>query len=214
MTYLKGLLVAAALGCFLLPMEATARVLSDDEVLKNFEESRARLKSLEAESAAPTVERDAAQTSKASGTTKTVEKVKPAEMQVAKLSTKPTNPSKELDVMLVPDTVKAFHERELESYKDLGDIRVAVNIENATLKQIMEDIVAQAENKTGPWDIAWRLKSENRYLLEDKVNITAESNFDDFVAYMVDRVNNMSGVQLFVKVFNMSRVIVISDTYY
>jgi hypothetical protein len=100
------------------------------------------------------------------------------------------------------------------SYKDLSDIRVAVNIENATLQQVMEDIVSQAEEKTGPWDIAWRLKNENRYLLEDKVNLTAESNFDEFVGYMVDRVNNMSGVQLFVKVFNMSRVIVISDTYY
>ncbi|MEC9291459.1 MAG: hypothetical protein VX730_03570 [Pseudomonadota bacterium] len=203
MKNLKGHIIAMALGCLLLPTltpsEASARVLSDEEVRENFEASRKRLMSMD------------------SGTKPTEKKAPKTETQVAKFSPKTSKldkPSEDVDVMLVPETAKAFHERELTSYKDLGDIRVAVNIENATLEQIMEDIVSQAEQKTGPWDIAWRLKNENRYLLDDKVNITAESNFDEFVGYMVDRVNNMSGVQLFVKVFNMSRVIVISDTYY
>ena len=203
MKNLKGHIFILALGCLIssafAPSSAQARVLTDEEVMKNFQSSRELLKSM------------------SSGETPVAEKAVKTEPKIAKLSPKVPKVGKsvdEMDVMLVPETAQAFHENEVMSYKDLSDIRVAVNIENATLQQVMEDIVSQAEEKTGPWDIAWRLKNENRYLLEDKVNLTAESNFDEFVGYMVDRVNNMSGVQLFVKVFNMSRVIVISDTYY
>lgn len=96
----------------------------------------------------------------------------------------------------------------------LSDIRIAVNLENVTLRRAVDQIVKGAENKAGPWQVKWRLQPANSYLLDQRVNLTAESNFGSFLNHVLERVNNMTGVQLFVAVFEASRIIVISDTYY
>lgn len=103
--------------------------------------------------------------------------------------------------------------REYAHYLPLENLRVNVNFENAALQDIMRYVTAQASDKVGPWEVEWRLKEENRRLLNERVNLTAEANFNDFMGYLVDRVNNMTGIQLFVRVFKVSRVIVISDTF-
>lgn len=103
--------------------------------------------------------------------------------------------------------------REYAHYLPLEDLRINVNFENAALQDILRYVTAQASDKVGPWEVEWRLKEENRRLLNERVNLTAESNFNEFMGYLVDRVNNMTGIQLFVRVFKVSRVIVISDTF-
>lgn len=96
----------------------------------------------------------------------------------------------------------------------LEDAPVALDVENRTLKDVLDVIMNQARPHTGMWDVKWRLSAENKYLMKEQVNLTAETNFGEFVEFLVDRINNMTGVKLFVTVFNQSRIIVISDTYY
>lgn len=117
-------------------------------------------------------------------------------------------------VNIISDTAKKVHNaREYADYLPLGKLHVNVSFENAALQDILRYVLAQASDKVGPWEIEWRLKEENRRLLNERVNLTAEATFDDFMSYLVDRVNNMTGTQLFVRVFKVSRVIVISDTF-
>lgn len=97
---------------------------------------------------------------------------------------------------------------------NLEEAPVALNVENKTLKAVMEEVVRQAGSYAGPWNIKWRLNEDNHFIINERVNLTAETNVGQFVEYLVDRVNNMTGVQLFVTVFNNSRIILISDTYY
>lgn len=117
-------------------------------------------------------------------------------------------------VNIISDKAKQVHNaREYADHLPLGKLRVNVSFENAALQDILRYVLAQASDKVGPWEIEWRLKEENRRLLNERVNLTAEATFDDFMSYLVDRVNNMTGTQLFVRVFKVSRVIVISDTF-
>lgn len=96
----------------------------------------------------------------------------------------------------------------------LEDLQMTLDMENVTLKRVLTSIVERAEEETGPWEVRWRLKPSNNYLMREKVNLTAEATFGQFLEYLVDRVNNMTGIRLFVSVFNGSRIIIISDTYY
>lgn len=94
----------------------------------------------------------------------------------------------------------------------LQDLRVAVDVENQTIREVMNTIMTDAAEKTGPWEIKWRLATANNAILDEKVNITAETTFGEFMDYLVDRINNMTGIKLFVSVFDASRIIIISDT--
>jgi hypothetical protein len=96
----------------------------------------------------------------------------------------------------------------------LQEIRVVVDVENDSLRDIMHKVVGQAARYTGPWQVKWRLKPENAALLDERVNLTAEAKFGDFINLLTERVKNMSGVQLFVTTFNESRIIMVADTYY
>ena len=78
----------------------------------------------------------------------------------------------------------------------------------------MAGVVRQVVPYTGKWEVRWRLSPDNHFIVNERVNLTAETTFGEFVEFLTDRVNNMTGVQMFVKVFNSSRLIVISDTYY
>ena len=95
----------------------------------------------------------------------------------------------------------------------LGELRILVDMENVTLHQAVNGILQQAQDKTGPWLVKWRLKPDHEYLMREKVNLTAETTFGDFMSFLSERVNNMTGVNLFTRVFEGARVIVISDTY-
>jgi hypothetical protein len=96
----------------------------------------------------------------------------------------------------------------------LEDIKLVVDVENATLRRVVQDVVAQAAQHTGPWRVKWRLKPENMGLLDEQVNLTAEAPFGAFFALLAERVKNLTGTQLYVTVFGAARVILVTDTYY
>ena len=96
----------------------------------------------------------------------------------------------------------------------LEDVRLVLDVNEASLRQVMLEIVQQMTAYTGPWTVKWRLKPENMSLLDERVNLTVESNFGEFCNLLTERVKNMTGVQLFVTAFTGARVILITDTYY
>ena len=77
----------------------------------------------------------------------------------------------------------------------------------------MENVIQTVSSKSGQWNIRWRLKNENERLRTERVNINAETDFETFMAYLMERINNTTGVQLYVKVFEGSRLIIIADNY-
>ena len=96
----------------------------------------------------------------------------------------------------------------------LENIRIVLDVDNISLREMMTKIVTQAAAYTGPWTVKWRMRPENMDLLDDRVNLTAEANFGEFCNLLTERVKNMSGVQLFITAFPSSRVLMIADTYY
>lgn len=96
----------------------------------------------------------------------------------------------------------------------LEQIRIVMDVDNVTLREVMQKITEQAATYTGPWTVKWRLRPENQGLLEERVNLTAEAEFGEFSTLLTERVKNMTGTQLFVTAFAASRVLLVADTYY
>lgn len=96
----------------------------------------------------------------------------------------------------------------------LENIRLVMDVENVTLRQVVTRIVEQAAKHTGPWTVKWRLKPENTALLDERVNLTAEAPFGEFCSLLTERVKNMTGTQLYITAFHASRIILVTDTYY
>lgn len=96
----------------------------------------------------------------------------------------------------------------------LNNVRLVLDVEDTTLADVMTKIVEQASAYTGRWTVKWRLKPENQDLLTERVNITAEAPFGEFVALLTERIRNLTGTQIYVTVFQGSRMILVSDTFY
>lgn len=94
----------------------------------------------------------------------------------------------------------------------LEEVRIVIDVEGVTLRDVVAKIVAQAAPYTGPWTVKWRLKPENMPLLDERVNLTAEAKFGDFVNLLSERVRNMTGTSLFVTTFTDARVMIVADT--
>ena len=97
---------------------------------------------------------------------------------------------------------------------ELERINLMVDVENATLRAVVADVVKQAAQHTGPWTVKWRLNNDNANLMDERVNLTAEAPLGEFFALLAEKVKNLTGTQLFVTVFSGTRVILITDTYY
>ena len=96
----------------------------------------------------------------------------------------------------------------------LEDVKLVMDVENTSLRQVVQAVVQQAAEHTGPWRVKWRLKPENIGLLDEQVNLTAEATFADFFALLAERVKNLTGTQIYVTAFSAARVILVTDTYY
>lgn len=120
----------------------------------------------------------------------------------------------EYQVSVFSDATKQFHPGS-DDVKNvaLGHIHVTVDVEDVTLRDVVNEIVGQAAQHSGAWTVKWRLKPENAAIPDEKVNLTAESNFDDFVARLTERVRNMTGVGLYVTAYEGARVILITDSF-
>lgn len=101
---------------------------------------------------------------------------------------------------------------EMPANVKLEDVRIVIDVEGVTLREVIGKIVSQAAPYTGPWTVKWRMKPENMDLLDERVNLTAEAKFGDFVNLLSERVRNMTGTTLFVTTFNDARVMIIADT--
>ncbi|HAG53354.1 MAG TPA: hypothetical protein DCL21_06180 [Alphaproteobacteria bacterium] len=89
---------------------------------------------------------------------------------------------------------------------------VLVDMQNANLKQIVQEALNQVTHGER-WTIRWRLKDENKYLLKERINLTAEVSFDSFIGNMLETITNTSGIRLTTKVFNQNRIIIITDSF-
>jgi len=96
----------------------------------------------------------------------------------------------------------------------LEDIRLVMDVEDMSLKDVLRQVVGQAASYTGPWTVKWRLQPENRDIVDERVNLTAQAQFGEFCNLLTERVKNMTGTQLFVTAFESSRVILVTDSYY
>ncbi len=125
-------------------------------------------------------------------------------------------PQEHHQVSILSDVATAYNNTPDELHKNIAlqNVKIAVDADNVTLKSIINDIVQQAAEHTGPWHVKWRLKPENTHIPNQRVNLIAEAGFDEFIYHLTERVRNMTGTQIFINNFNTARVIVISDTYY
>ncbi|MBI1309456.1 MAG: hypothetical protein GC129_06405 [Proteobacteria bacterium] len=96
----------------------------------------------------------------------------------------------------------------------LEDVRLVMDLEDISLKDVLRQVVSQAAAYTGPWTVKWRLQPENRDIVDERVNLTAQAPFGEFCNLLTERVKNMTGTQLFVTAFDSSRVILVTDSYY
>lgn len=179
---------------FLSPVAmAQNTMMSEDEALKNFKEAAKLYRQGEIITEEPLIEN-------------AVQKHQNAQKEaVVKNKVAPTIDQAKID---------AYEYVLDDQYAPIEDIVVAVDLENKTLEQVVSHILKEAEGQAGKWAVKWRVSPENNYILSERVNLIAETNLSEFMSYLVDRVNNMTGIQLFVTVFDQSRIIVISDTYY
>lgn len=95
----------------------------------------------------------------------------------------------------------------------LGKVNLRIAYQNMTIENIMQKVAEEIKRQSGDWEVQWRLQEENRDLIEQRVNINAESSFNEFLSHLTAKINNLTGVRLFVKVFEVSRIIIIADTF-
>lgn len=89
---------------------------------------------------------------------------------------------------------------------------ILIDMQNSTLKQIVQEALNQVAYDDS-WTIRWRLQDQNKYILKERMNLTAEVDFDSFVGNMIETISNITGIQLSTKVFNKNRIIIITDSY-
>lgn len=117
-------------------------------------------------------------------------------------------------VSVFSDPDKSFHSGGPSRNVALDEIRLVVDVEDTTLRDVINRVVEQAAQATGEWTVKWRLRPENAEIPNERVNLTAEAKFGEFTNLLAERVRNMTGVQLFMTTYAEARVILITDTYY
>lgn len=117
-------------------------------------------------------------------------------------------------VSVFSDPDRQFHPGGPSRNVALEDIRLVVDVEDTTLRDVINRVVGQAAEATGEWTVKWRLKQENSEIPNERVNLTAEAKFGEFTNLLAERVRNLTGVQLFMTAYSEARVILITDTFY
>ncbi len=124
----------------------------------------------------------------------------------------PNQVADELEQVVTPTT--SFVPGGRPENTPLENIVLVLDVENASLRQVVNEVMQQAAHYSGPWRVKWRLKPENMGLLEEKVNLTAEAPLGEFFGLLTERIKNLTGTQLFVTVFGGARIILVADSYY
>ena len=100
----------------------------------------------------------------------------------------------------------------IENFNKLADRQILIDTQNANLKQIVQQALNQISFNES-WTVKWRLKDENKYILDEKMNLTAELTFNEFMSNMVETIANITGIKLTTKVFDKNKVIIIIDSF-
>jgi hypothetical protein len=93
----------------------------------------------------------------------------------------------------------------------LDNVQLVLNEKDVPLKDIFAKILKDIEPRVGAWTMNWELQSLNAGIPDETWSITAESSFNDLLAYVTDTVRETHGVELSFKVFEKNRVIVVTD---
>lgn len=125
-----------------------------------------------------------------------------------------TEGGSEYKVAVFSDPDRQFHSGGTPENVALENVKLVIDVEDVTLREVVNQVVGQAAEYTGSWTVKWRLKPENSAIADERVNLTAQAGFEDFVGLLTEKVRNLTGVQLFMTAYNEARVILITDTYY
>lgn len=79
------------------------------------------------------------------------------------------------------------------------------------LKEIIGAILTDLEPQVGKWELQWELDAENLKIPDERWTVAAESTFNEFLRYVVEKVYDLHGVKLSFKVFDRTRLIVVTD---
>lgn len=93
----------------------------------------------------------------------------------------------------------------------LSQIQLILNEKDKPLKDIFDQIFADVAPQIGQWKLQWELSTPNAPLADEAWTVTAETNFDDFLAYVTRKVREAHNVDLKFQRFDQNKVVVISD---
>ena len=110
------------------------------------------------------------------------------------------------------DRVAKVLQRETTNARTLEAAQITLHEENKTLDAILEKVLADLEPQLGSWDIAWELSSQNARIPQEEWTVAVEASVNEFFQYIIERVYNLHGTSLAFKVFDKSRLIVITDS--
>ena len=116
------------------------------------------------------------------------------------------------DVRITPLPQSYVAETPFESWIDLQDYQVVVHAENETLEEILAEVIHSASPFTGPWELKWKLRSENQDILSEKFSLNAETSFSDFANYISSYMFSYRGFKLSFNLFDKERIVLVTDS--
>lgn len=93
----------------------------------------------------------------------------------------------------------------------LSQIQLVLNEKDKPLKDIFDQIFTDVAPQIGKWNLQWELSPGNAALASEAWTVTAETSFDDFLAYVTRKVREAHNVDLKFQRFDQNKVVVISD---
>jgi hypothetical protein len=80
----------------------------------------------------------------------------------------------------------------------MGENNVVLKSEDETLDAIMQTTLTQLSDRIGDWQVEWRLSKKHASIANEKWTVIAEARFDEFLAYVQEKVKRFDNGRLFV----------------
>lgn len=93
----------------------------------------------------------------------------------------------------------------------LSQIQLVLNEQDKPLKDIFSQIFTDVAPQIGVWQVQWALSPPHASLAEEAWSVTAETSFDDFLAYITRQVRETHHIDLTFQRFDQNKVVVVSD---
>lgn len=93
----------------------------------------------------------------------------------------------------------------------MGKNNVVLKSEDETLDLIMQTTLKQLSDRIGDWNVEWRLSKKHAFIANEKWTVIAEARFDEFLAYVQEKVKQTHGADLTFRRFDGGRLFVITD---